>query len=100
MMAGRGHEHLGAVIAIRLQPRARAHEIAGERDGVLLARVTAPPAQGLANHALRRLIARQARVGIERVEVVRGSASRHKRVRVHGLSQAELRAALLAPRRK
>src|SRR5207245_2551896 len=31
-----------AEITVRLQPRARANEIVGERDGVLLARVTAP----------------------------------------------------------
>jgi hypothetical protein len=84
---------------VRLQPRARANEIVGERDGVVLARVTAPPLQGRANHALRRLIARRARVGVERVEIVRGSTSRHKLVRVRGVRPEQLRRALLAAER-
>jgi uncharacterized protein (TIGR00251 family) len=80
---------------VRLQPRARANEIVGERDGVVLARVTAPPLQGRANDALRRLIARQARVGVGRVEIVRGATARHKLVRVRGVGAEELRRALL-----
>ena len=88
---------MDAELAVRLQPRARANEIVGERDGKLLARVTAPAREGRANHALRRLIARRARVGIERVQIVRGASSRDKLVRVRGVSATELRQALLPP---
>ena len=88
---------MDAELAVRLQPRARANEIVGERDGKLLARVTAPALQGRANHALRRLIARRARVGIERVQIVRGASSRDKLVRVRGVTATELRHALLPP---
>jgi len=84
-----------AEITVRLQPRARTNEIVGERDGVLLARVTAPPLRGRANEALRRLIAARARVGIQRVEIVRGAAHRQKLIRVHGLGAEQLRRALL-----
>jgi len=84
-----------AEITVRLQPRARANEIVGEREGVLIARVTAPPLQGRANEALRRLIAGRARVGLGRVEIVRGAAHRQKIVRVQGLSPEQLRRALL-----
>src|SRR5438132_14026874 len=84
-----------AEIAVRLQPRARADEIVGERDGVLIARVTAPPLQGRANLALRRLIAGRARVGIQRVEIVRGASHREKLIRVHGVSPEQLRRALV-----
>jgi uncharacterized protein (TIGR00251 family) len=84
-----------AQLTVRVQPRARANEIVGERDGVLLARVTAPPHDGRANEALRRLIARRARVAIGRVSIVRGAASRDKLVRVDGLSGKQLREALL-----
>jgi uncharacterized protein len=75
--------------------RARVTEIIGERDGVLLARVSAPPLDGRANAALRRLIARTAGVAIGRVEIVHGAAARQKLVRVEGLSAGQLRAALL-----
>jgi uncharacterized protein len=83
-----------AEITVRLMPRARKNEIAGERDGVLLVRVTAPPVDGQANAALCRLIAKRVRVGVRSVSVVRGASSRKKVVRVEGITPADLRAAL------
>jgi uncharacterized protein (TIGR00251 family) len=85
-----------AQIDVRLQPRAKRDEIVGEREGVLVVRVTAPPIEGRANDALCALIARRARVGRTRVEIVRGASSRDKVVRVEGLATDELRRALLA----
>jgi hypothetical protein len=87
----------GAEIAVRLQPRARANEVVGERDGVIVVRVTAPPVDGRANEALCRLIAKRARVGVRRVSIVRGVGSREKVVRVEGISAEELRTALVGP---
>ncbi|HWJ51083.1 MAG TPA: DUF167 domain-containing protein [Solirubrobacteraceae bacterium] len=85
-------------ITVRLQPRARANEIVGERDGVLVVRVSAPPLDGRANEALCRLIAKRARVGVRSVSIVRGMSSREKVVRVEGISLDALRDALgLAP---
>jgi uncharacterized protein len=84
----------GCEIAVRLQPRAGANEIVGERDGVVVVRVTAPPLQGRANEALCRMIAKRARVGVRRVSVVRGERSREKVVRVEGIDARELRRAL------
>ena len=81
-------------IAVRLQPRARGNEIIGERDGVLHVRVSAPPAEGRANDALCRLIAKRARVGLGRVSVVRGARARQKVVRVQGADPEQLRALL------
>ena len=66
----------GCEIAVRLQPRARANEIVGERDDVIVVRVTAPPVDGRANEALCRLIARRTRVGVRRVAVGRGAGAR------------------------
>jgi uncharacterized protein YggU (UPF0235/DUF167 family) len=82
---------------VRLTPRASRTELAGDRDGVLLARVTAPPVDGRANDALCRLIARAAGVAPGRVGVVRGHAAREKVVRVEGIEPAALRAALGLP---
>lgn len=81
-------------IAVRVQARARANEIVGERAGVLVVRVTAAPTGGQANDALRRLIAKRARVGVERVSIVRGAGGREKRIRVEGIGERELRSAL------
>ena len=81
-------------LAVRLIPRARVNEIAGDRDGVLLVRVTAPPVDGKANAALCRLIAKRAGVGVRSVSVVRGAGSRDKLVHVDGISAEDLRRAL------
>jgi uncharacterized protein len=92
---GVDHAHVdGCEIAVRLQPRAGANEIVGERDGVLVVRVTASPVQGRANEALCRLIAKRARVGVRRVSIVRGERSREKIVRVEGIDAQELQEAL------
>jgi uncharacterized protein YggU (UPF0235/DUF167 family) len=66
----------------------------GERDGVVLIRVKAPPVDGKANDALCRLIAKRAGVAPSRVRVTRGHSSREKTVEVEGIETAQLRAAL------
>jgi uncharacterized protein (TIGR00251 family) len=73
-------------IAVRVQPRARRNEIAGERDGAVLVRVTAPPVDGRANHAVRRLLAKRLGIPAGRVSVIRGDASRDKLVEVEGMA--------------
>lgn len=81
-------------LALRVQPRARKNEIAGERAGALVVRVTAPPVDGKANTAVRRLIAKRLGVPASRVSIVRGESSRDKLVDVEGFDDAELRRAL------
>lgn len=83
-------------LALRVQPRSRRNEIAGERAGALLVRVTAPPVDGKANDAVRRLVAKTLDVPISRVSVVRGESSRDKLIEVDGVDDAELRRALNA----
>jgi len=71
-------------LAVRLQPRARRNEIAGERQGRILVRVTAPALENRANDALCRLIAKGAGVARGRVRIVAGERSRDKLVRIEG----------------
>jgi uncharacterized protein len=85
-----------ARLAVRLRPRGRQDELLGIVDGVLQARVSAPPVDGRANRALCRLIAERAGVAPSRVSVLRGRRSRQKVVRVEGLSETELLAKLRA----
>ena len=80
-----------ADIAVRVTPRARGSEIAGERDGVLLVRVRAPPVDSRANAELCRLIAKRSGVGVRSVAVVHGAGARKKLVRVEGIDEQELR---------
>jgi uncharacterized protein (TIGR00251 family) len=87
-----------AEIAVRVISRARRDEVAGERDGRLLIRLTAPPVEGAANAALCRLVARCARVPARRVSIVRGQTSRDKVIRVEGITADELRASMTGGR--
>jgi uncharacterized protein (TIGR00251 family) len=86
-----------ARIEVRLQPRASRDEVLGMRDGVLHARVSAPPVEGQANRALCRLIAARAGVAPSRVEIVRGERGRSKLVRVEGIALPALLDALARP---
>jgi uncharacterized protein len=81
-----------ADVAIRVVPRAKRNEIAGERDGRLLVRVAAPPVDGKANAAVIKLLAKALGVPRGSVSVVRGEASRDKLVRVEGVDAEALRA--------
>ncbi|MGE3960411.1 MAG: DUF167 domain-containing protein [Dehalococcoidia bacterium] len=83
-----------ARLSVRLTPRASREEIAGERDGVLLVRVTAPPVDGAANDALVRLLAKTLRVPRGAVAIVSGETARAKVVAVDGLDDEEVRARL------
>ena len=83
-----------ARIEVRLRPGARVDELLGMRDGVLQARVVAPPVDGRANKALCRLVAKRVGVPPSRVSVERGAKSRDKLLRVAGVETARLERAL------
>jgi uncharacterized protein len=96
---GRGDDRRAAelsTVEIRLQPRAPRDEIAGERGGRLVVRVTAPPVEGAANAAMRKLIAKRAGVAPARVRIIHGERGRDKTVSVDGVSEEDLRERLLA----
>jgi uncharacterized protein len=78
-------------LAVRVQARARRDEIAGERAGSLLVRVTAPPVEGRANAAVCRLLAARLGLAPGRIAVVRGAASRDKLIEIDGIEAVELR---------
>ena len=70
------------VIDVRVIPRAKRDEVAGERAGRLLVRTSAAPVDGKANVAVRKLIARHFDVSVRHVEVVAGERSRDKTIRI------------------
>ncbi len=75
---------------MRLRAGGRGDALLGIEDGVLRARVSAPPLEGRANRALCKLIAARAGVPPSRVSVVRGAKSRDKLVAVEGIDAEEL----------
>jgi uncharacterized protein (TIGR00251 family) len=74
-------------LAVRVIPRAKRDEVAGERDGRLLVRIAAPPVDGAANAAVCKLVAKLAGVPARRVSVVQGQTSRDKLLRIDGISE-------------
>ena len=81
-------------LRVRVQPRASRDEIVGQRDGALVVRLTAPPAEGRANKALCRLIAGRLGIAPSRVNLAGGARSRDKLLQIEGLTSAEVTAAL------
>jgi uncharacterized protein (TIGR00251 family) len=75
---------------VRVQPRGSRDAIEGEHDGALKVRLTAPPVDGRANEALRRLLAERLCVAMAAVQIVAGEKSRTKRVSVAGVTKAQV----------
>jgi uncharacterized protein YggU (UPF0235/DUF167 family) len=80
----------GARFGVRLTPRGGVDRVDGVIDGVLRARVAAPPVDGAANAALLRLIADELEVPRRDVRLVSGAAGRTKVVAVDGLDPARV----------
>lgn len=84
----------GALLPVRVVPRAARTGLDGVVEGVLQVRLTAPPVDGAANAALVEFLA--GRLGLPRsaVTLASGAAARHKTLRIAGLTPAEVRARL------
>jgi len=82
----------GCTFQVRVVPRGRRDEIVGLHGDALKVRLTAPPVEGKANHALRVFLAERLGVSPAAVEILGGHTSRQKRVRVVGVSADAIRA--------
>ena len=81
------------VLSIHVQPGASRSEVVGEHGDALKIRLAAPPVDGKANAALIAFVARALDVSRSQVELISGTASRQKRVRVTGASLDKVEAA-------
>jgi uncharacterized protein len=79
-------------ITIRVAPRSSRDAVEGEYNGALKVRLTAPPVDERANHALCRLLAERLKVPVSAVRIVAGEKSRTKRVSIAGVSRAQVAA--------
>ena len=75
----------GVLLSVKLQPRASANEIGEALGNELRIKVTAPPVDSAANEALVSLLAETLDCPRNRIELVRGSTSRHKVLKVYGI---------------
>jgi uncharacterized protein len=81
----------GFTLRVRVQPRASRDGLAGEREGALVVRLTAPPVEGAANEALVRFLGRTLGVAPSAVRVVGGATGRNKVVSVAGVDATAAR---------
>jgi uncharacterized protein (TIGR00251 family) len=79
----------GALLSVKLQPRASRNEIGDPLGGELRIKVTAPPVDAAANEALVRLLAERLGCPRSKVELLRGQTSRHKLVKLHGVKASD-----------
>jgi hypothetical protein len=81
----------GAVtFAVLVVPRASKNQIVGVVGEAIKIRLTAPPVEGKANAALIDFLAATLNVRRAQIEIVTGETSRHKRVRVRGVTAREI----------
>ena len=80
-----------ASFSVRVQSRASRDEIVGEHQNGLKIRLAAPPLDGRANEALRKLLASRLKVPLAAVRIASGERSRTKRVQVRGVTAAAIR---------
>lgn len=76
----------GVILSVKLQPRASADEIGKPLGSELRIKVTAPPVDSAANEALIRLVAETLDCPRNHIELLRGDTSRHKVLKLHGVS--------------
>ena len=76
----------GTLLSVKLQPRASKNEIGEPLGEELKIKVTAPPVDAAANQALVEFLADVLDCSRGQVELLRGHTSRHKTLRLHGLS--------------
>ena len=84
----------GVLLSLKVHPRASRDEIGEPLGAELRVKVTAPPVESAANEAVIRLLAGALDIPRNRLALVRGGTSRHKIVKVLGLSEAQVLAKL------
>jgi uncharacterized protein (TIGR00251 family) len=77
-----------ARLRVKVQARARRNEVLGFQGDVLRVKVTAPPVEGKANHAVVELLAAHLRVPKSSIRIVSGEHAPLKLIEVAGLDSA------------
>lgn len=89
-------EKSGATFQVKVHPRAKKNAITGVLGDALKLSLTAPPAEGRANHACVEFLAEVLRLPRSSVTIAAGHSSRNKLVRVLGLSASAVAERLAA----
>lgn len=87
----------GVFLSVKVQPRASRNEIGGLHGNELKVAVTAPPVDSAANQAVLEFLAETLSLPRRAVTLVRGQTSRHKLLRLDGLTAEDAAAKLTRP---
>jgi len=80
----------GLTFAVRIVVRAPRSEFVGEQSGTLRVRIAAPPIEGAANQELIKLLAKSFKLPKNAVQIISGSTSKNKIVRIQGADATRL----------
>lgn len=83
-----------ACLDLRVVPNGSRAQIVGWLGSALKVKVMAPPEGGRANQEVIAVLARSLQVSERQVVIESGTTARNKRVRISGLSEAEVQARL------
>jgi uncharacterized protein (TIGR00251 family) len=83
-------ERDGLILSVKVQPRASGNSIEAPLGNELRIKVTAPPVDSAANEALVRFLAEKLDMQRNRIELLRGHTSRHKQIKIYGMTLNEL----------
>jgi len=87
-------EEASVTLKVLLQPRASRDGIVGMHGDALKVKVSAPPLEGRANKALKKLLAEHLAIPPSRIEIITGQRSREKLLSIFGISREEVERAL------
>ena len=79
-----------AQLKVRVTPKASKNEIGDWRNGELQIRLTVVPEKGHANKALIALLAKKLGIGKGEIEIVSGSKSRQKVLKIRSFNQEKI----------
>jgi len=85
----------GAILTIRVVPRASKNSIDGPLGDALKIRLQSPPVDGKANKELTRFLADMLDIAPSRIALLAGETSRTKRVLIRSLAVAAVQAKLV-----
>jgi uncharacterized protein (TIGR00251 family) len=90
LIPNKGYRMKETILKVYVQPKSSKNEIVGPyRDGIKV-KVTAPPAQGKANGALRQFLAKALRIPPSQIEILKGHRSREKTLKIEGIDGHEI----------
>lgn len=86
----------GVLLHLFVQPKSSKNQIIGQHNNELKIKITSPPVDGEANEAVIKFFSKILKIPKNQVELIKGESSRHKVIKLTGVS-VETLTALIAP---